>query len=97
MPVPKRKHSRSRRDMKHANKGMDYNLPTYCQTTQEPVAPHTVCLTSGYYKGIKILRTKAERAIQRAQVRKAIEDGRAMRRAGGQASSSVQAEGEAIN
>ena len=69
MPVPKRKHSRARRDLKHANKGLDFSPATYCQTSQDPVAPHTVCLTSGYYKGVKVLRTKADRAHERTQKR----------------------------
>ncbi len=69
MPVPKRKHSRARRDLKHANKGLDFTQVAYCQTSQEPCAPHAVCLTSGYYKGVKVLRTKADRAHERTQRR----------------------------
>lgn len=69
MPVPKRKHSRARRDLKHANKGLDFSAATYCQTSQDPVLPHAVCLTSGYYKGVKVLRTKADRAHERTQKR----------------------------
>lgn len=81
MPVPKRKHSRSRRDLKHANKFIDFSPAAYCQTTQEPTLPHAVCLTSGYYKGVKVLRTKAERAHERALARKSIADRRMARQA----------------
>jgi large subunit ribosomal protein L32 len=73
MPVPKRKHSRSRRDLKHANKHLEFSPIAYCQTSQEPTLPHAVCLTSGYYKGVKVLRTKADRAHSRAQARQAIQ------------------------
>ncbi len=92
MPVPKRKHSRSRRDLKHANKGLDFTQVAYCQTTQEPCAPHAVCLTSGYYKGVKVLRTKADRAVERAQKAKEIQDRRAVRQSMGHASAASESE-----
>ena len=71
MPVPKRKHSRSRRDMKSANKGIDVKSFASCQTCQSPLVPHSVCKDCGYYKGIKILRTKADRMHERGQIRHA--------------------------
>lgn len=83
MPVPKRKHSRSRRDLKHANKGLEFAGAAYCQTSQEPCLPHSVCLTSGYYKGVKVLRTKTERAYERAQKRTMIQARRDARRGSG--------------
>lgn len=80
MPVPKRKHSRARRDLKHANKHIDFTQVAYCQTSQDPVVPHAVCLTSGYYKGVKVLRTKADRQHERSQRARAIQERRAARR-----------------
>ena len=76
MPVPKRKQSRSRRDSRSANKGLTFTFATKCQTSQDVCIPHAVCLTSGYYKGRKILRTKAERQHEREQARAGIKSKR---------------------
>ncbi len=67
MPVPKRKTSRARRDKRSANKGLKPQAVTGCLTCQEPVMPHQLCRACGYYKGVKILRTKADRSHERAQ------------------------------
>lgn len=69
MPVPKRKVSRARRDKKNANKGIRPAIVVACQTCQSPVLPHQVCKECGYYKGVKVIRTKAERMHERAQTR----------------------------
>jgi len=69
MPVPKRKTSRSRRDKRSAHKGIALSHPISCLTCQAPVASHTVCQVCGYYKGVKILRTKAERMQDRGKAR----------------------------
>jgi len=71
MPVPKRKVSRSRRDKRSANKGLSPKTVASCQTCQEPVMPHCVCIKCGYYKGEKILRTKDDRMYDRGQARQA--------------------------
>lgn len=70
MPVPKRKRSRTRRDKRFANKGMKVKAITQCGNCQSPTAPHIVCQTCGHYKGIKVVVSKLERAIKRAQTRK---------------------------
>jgi hypothetical protein len=36
-----------------------------CQTCHKPIAPHQVCRECGYYRGIKVLRTKEERTQER--------------------------------
>lgn len=66
MGVPKRKRSRQRRDKRFANKGLDINIVMGCQTCQAPLLPHRVCNSCGYYKGVKILRTKTDRVHARA-------------------------------
>ena len=68
MPVPKRKTSKSRRDKRSANKGLKVRSVASCQTCQEPVAPHRVCNQCGYYKGVKVLRTKVDRIHDRTKV-----------------------------
>ena len=65
MAVPKRKHSHSRPASRSANKGIEAKTFTFCTQSGFPVAPHTVCLKSGYYKGEKILTTKFERSVKR--------------------------------
>jgi large subunit ribosomal protein L32 len=65
MPVPKRKTSKKRRDQRSANKGLKALSITSCQTCKDPIAPHSACNGCGYYKGVKILRTKIERLIER--------------------------------
>jgi len=69
MPVPKRKSSRARRNKRAANKNISMHGIGMCQTCQAPIAPHTVCSSCGYYKGVKVLRTKTERLHARGQSR----------------------------
>ena len=69
MPVPKRKRSRARRDSRFANKGMKVKIFAQCNNCQEAVLPHQVCTTCGFYKGVKVLTTKGERSLKRAQTR----------------------------
>ena len=71
MPVPKRKLSRKRRDQRSANKGIKPKAIAACRTCQAPTMPHQVCRECGYYKGIKILRTKTDRLYQRGKAREA--------------------------
>ncbi len=71
MPVPKRKRSRSRRDKRFANKGFVIKAFTECRNCQEPLMTHQACAKCGFYKGNKVMDTKIDRALKRAEVRKA--------------------------
>jgi len=73
MPVPKRKTSKSRRDKRHANKGLSVKSVAACQTCGAPIAPHQVCQECGRYKGVKVIRTKTDRMHERGQVRRELE------------------------
>jgi len=73
MPTPKRKLSRKRRDQRSANKGIKPKAITGCQTCQSPIAPHQACKSCGYYKGVKVLKTKTDRMYARGQAREAKE------------------------
>ena len=84
MPVPKRKRSRARRDSRFANKGMKVQSLTACLNCKAPLNTHQACKGCGFYKGVKVLRTKNDRTIDRAQVRQA--------KSARQASSSAAAE-----
>ena len=69
MPVPKRKRSRARRDKRFANKGLKIQEFTTCKNCQTSIATHQVCGACGFYKGVKIIVTKAERAIKSGKQR----------------------------
>lgn len=71
MPVPKRKVSKSRRDKRSANKGVDVKPFGSCSNCQAPAASHQVCSTCGFYKGRKIMKTKLDRALARGEARQA--------------------------
>jgi large subunit ribosomal protein L32 len=71
MPVPKRKRSHSRIAKAHANKGYKIKSFTECRNCKAIIKPHQVCAECGHYKGIKILKTKMERAMARGEARKA--------------------------
>lgn len=71
MPVPKRKVSKSRRDKRQANKGITPQIVSACGNCTEPILPHQACATCGFYKGKKVLTTKAERMAQRVTKRTA--------------------------
>lgn len=70
MPVPKRKHSRARRDSKHAHSALKVKIFTKCKQCEHPLPTHQACTECGYYKGAKVLRTKEERTEQRTDLRK---------------------------
>jgi large subunit ribosomal protein L32 len=71
MPVPKRKRSKRRRDSRFANKGMHVQSITGCRNCQAPISTHQACTSCGYYKGVKMLATKAERSEKRATLKQA--------------------------
>jgi len=71
MPVPKRKRSRARRDSRFANKGIKVKAIAGCPQCNDPVVPHAACKKCGFYKGSKVLVTKAERSVKRLSVRNA--------------------------
>lgn len=71
MPVPKRKLSRSRRDMRNANKGLKPQIFGVCSTDEcgEPKLPHEVCGKCGFYRGKKVMTTKMDRELKRVDMR----------------------------
>ena len=71
MPVPKRKRSRARRDSRFANKGIKVKAIASCLTCKDPIVPHTACKNCGFYKGVKVLVTKADRKVKRLAVKAA--------------------------
>jgi len=70
MPVPKRKRSHSRKNKRLANKRFALKAFTHCPNCKEVLSPHQVCQHCGFYKGVKIIMTKADRALIRGKAKK---------------------------
>ncbi|MBC8456435.1 MAG: 50S ribosomal protein L32 [Deltaproteobacteria bacterium] len=58
MAVPKKKKSKSRRDMRRSHDNVKLSNVTTCPHCHEPVLPHHVCTECGTYKGRTILKTE---------------------------------------
>lgn len=71
MAVPKRKTSKSRRDQRSASKFLRPQAFTTCPNCAEPIMPHILCSSCGFYKGKKVTSTKMERTLRRSHARKA--------------------------
>lgn len=69
MPVPKRKRSKRRRDQRFANKGMKVKAISKCAQCAKPIQTHVACKECGFYKGVKVLATKADRGVKRQEVK----------------------------
>lgn len=81
MPVPKRKRSRARRDSRFANKGIEVKAITGCSNCSSPLTTHAACITCGFYKGVKVLRTKLDRKLNRVEIRSKKETAKAQKEA----------------
>jgi large subunit ribosomal protein L32 len=55
MPVPKQRHTKSRRNKRRGNIYLENPSLTACPKCGKPVLPHTICLNCGYYKGKEII------------------------------------------
>lgn len=74
MPVLKRKTSKARRDQRSSTWFIRPQSVSLCfegPCNGEPKLPHQVCLKCGFYKGKKVLTTKQDRDLKRAEMRKA--------------------------
>jgi large subunit ribosomal protein L32 len=58
MAVPKRRHSKSRRDKKRTHKGLKAIKLAKCNHCSRLMKSHKVCPHCGYYKGKKIVQIK---------------------------------------
>lgn len=78
MPVPKRKTSKSRRDMRQSCKfirAQQFGQCQPCADREKPlvtfVGPHQACHVCGFYKGRQVMKNKLDRAETRQLVRDA--------------------------
>lgn len=58
MALPKRRHSKSRRNKRRAHDRLAPSQITLCPNCNEPKLPHRVCLKCGTYKGKTVLEVK---------------------------------------
>lgn len=56
MPVPKRRHSGTRRDKRRAHDALKLPAVSFCPNCNEPKPPHRVCPSCGYYKGTEVIK-----------------------------------------
>ena len=93
MAVPKRKQSKARSRSRCTHKVEHVKSITNCLNCSAPLNTHQVCGTCGFYKGVKVLTTKADRSVKRGQKLQA-KDARAT---GAQQEQTVQAESTTLN
>ena len=55
MPVPKRRHSKSRKNKRRSSKRIKGPGLVQCPNCTEMKLPHKVCLSCGYYNGREVL------------------------------------------
>lgn len=58
MAVPKKKTSKSKRDMRRSHDNLNAPGISLCSQCKEPKQPHRVCPSCGTYKGKEILGTE---------------------------------------
>jgi large subunit ribosomal protein L32 len=56
MPLPKRRHSGTRRDKRRANDALSQPASSFCPNCQEPKQPHRICKSCGYYDGKEVIK-----------------------------------------
>jgi large subunit ribosomal protein L32 len=63
MPVPKKKHSKSRRDMRRSQHDkMDTPMFVSCPNCKESMRPHRICGACGFYKSKEVILQPVEEA-----------------------------------
>jgi len=58
MAVPKKRTSKSKRDMRRSHHGMKMPNLSTCPQCNEPVLPHHVCPECGVYKGRNVIKVE---------------------------------------
>ncbi|MBN2429308.1 MAG: 50S ribosomal protein L32 [Deltaproteobacteria bacterium] len=60
MAVPKRKVSKSKKNLRRSHDGLQAPGISLCSQCKEPKAPHRVCPNCGTYKGKEVIEQKEE-------------------------------------
>lgn len=61
MALPKRKHSKTRRDKSRTHQKLKQPASSLCPNCRQPKQPHRVCPHCGYYKGKKYIEIKEKK------------------------------------
>ncbi|MDP8232080.1 MAG: 50S ribosomal protein L32 [Candidatus Zophobacter franzmannii] len=61
MPVPKRRTSSTRRDKRRTHDALTAPAYSTCSNCGEPMKPHNVCKSCGFYKGKQIIELKSDK------------------------------------
>ena len=59
MPVPKKKTSRSKRNMRRSHHALERTYSIVCPKCGESVLRHRVCMACGQYRGKQVFEVKA--------------------------------------
>lgn len=59
MPTPKKKTTRSKRDMRRSHDALDRVTVHNCPNCGALFKPHHICLSCGYYKGKEVVAARA--------------------------------------
>jgi len=60
MPIPRQRHTSSRRNRRRANLGFKKTNLGTCEHCGETVLPHTLCSNCGHYKGHQVIDVLAK-------------------------------------
>jgi len=60
MPVPKQRHTKSRRDRRRSHHALKQKASSVCPKCGEPILPHTICSNCGFYSGKEIIDVMAK-------------------------------------
>jgi large subunit ribosomal protein L32 len=59
-PLPKRKHSKGRRDRRRAHDALQARNMVTCSNCGQMRLPHQVCGNCGYYKGREVVKVSRD-------------------------------------
>ncbi|MFO0417069.1 MAG: 50S ribosomal protein L32 [Pseudomonadota bacterium] len=59
MAVPKKRTSRSKRDMRRSHHALSRTYANVCPSCAEPVLPHRACTSCGTYRGKDVVAVKS--------------------------------------
>ena len=67
MALPKRKHSKSRRDKSRTHWKLTVQTLSRCPQCAQPVFPHRICTSCGYYRGRQVIVVAPKTRSQRPE------------------------------
>lgn len=78
MPVPARRHSKTRTRSRRAHHALKRVAILLCEHCQAPLLPHTACKACGFYKGRQVLNVSRAKTREATRLqKKAFEKARA--------------------